>query len=386
MVAPSTTNSVTVGKLSSVVTGLWSKIKNTFAAKSHTHGNIQNGGTLQTSDVAIANGDKLVVTDASDSSKVARTSLAFDGSTTGYLLSKKGTFEQPREAYLAWGGQNLTGGYGPIDAAMVPQLGANRFSNLWKGVSVEYTRDGGTTWIDYGLTDADKRTFFTKTYSLVIGKADSTNKATTAENYSKYKLRITLDKTAGTNVYTELRKFILDVSTAGSASCYMVVTGEYRSGDNYVWKTLGEMGLDGWNGYNVFNTYFIFGNYGDTVSSGQYRKLVFLFETRAAGNTSYTGLSIRSIYAYGGVGWTTPSIMASTGHLYAYDGDQNATFPALVTATKFVGPLMGNADTATTATNYNTTTGNIKTALDGKQDVLTEITDQEVHDILNSLT
>ena len=72
---------------------------------SHTHGNIQNGGTLQTTDVAIANGDKLVITDASDSNKVARASAAFDGSTTSKVLTQKGTFESisgitPEQYYL----------------------------------------------------------------------------------------------------------------------------------------------------------------------------------------------------------------------------------------------------------------------------------------------
>lgn len=56
---------------------------------------MQNSGTLQTTDITIANGDKLVVTDASDSNKIARTSLAFDGSTTTQFLSKKGTWETP---------------------------------------------------------------------------------------------------------------------------------------------------------------------------------------------------------------------------------------------------------------------------------------------------
>lgn len=58
----------------------------------HTHGNIQSGGTLQTNDITIANGDKLVVTDSSDGGKVARTSISFDGSTTNQVLSKKGTW------------------------------------------------------------------------------------------------------------------------------------------------------------------------------------------------------------------------------------------------------------------------------------------------------
>ena len=58
----------------------------------HTHGNIQSGGTLQTTDITIANGDKLVVTDSSNSNKIARASLSFDGSTTSQVLSKKGTW------------------------------------------------------------------------------------------------------------------------------------------------------------------------------------------------------------------------------------------------------------------------------------------------------
>ena len=60
---------------------------------SHTHGNIQNGGTLQTDDVTIASGDKLVITDSSNSSKVARASISFDGSTATKALTQKGTWE-----------------------------------------------------------------------------------------------------------------------------------------------------------------------------------------------------------------------------------------------------------------------------------------------------
>ena len=64
----------------------------TKAASSHTHGNITNAGALQTNDISVASGDKLVVTDSSDSNKVARTSIAFDGSTETQVLSKKGTW------------------------------------------------------------------------------------------------------------------------------------------------------------------------------------------------------------------------------------------------------------------------------------------------------
>lgn len=57
------------------------------------YGNITTGGALQTNDITIASGDKLVVTDASDSNKIARTSVTFDGSTTTKALTQKGTWE-----------------------------------------------------------------------------------------------------------------------------------------------------------------------------------------------------------------------------------------------------------------------------------------------------
>lgn len=91
---------------------VWQKIKNTFALashshtkseitdfpttmtpSSHTHGNITNAGALQSTDVTVASGDKLVITDSSNSNKVARSSLAFDGSTKTKALTQKGTFE-----------------------------------------------------------------------------------------------------------------------------------------------------------------------------------------------------------------------------------------------------------------------------------------------------
>ena len=62
------------------------------ASKSHVHGNITNAGALQTNDITVANGDKLVVTDSSNSAKVARSSISFDGLTTTKALTPKGTW------------------------------------------------------------------------------------------------------------------------------------------------------------------------------------------------------------------------------------------------------------------------------------------------------
>ena len=62
------------------------------AAGNHAHGNITNGGDITATGVAIANGDALVIRDNS-ASKLAKTSITFDGSTTNQFLSKKGTWQ-----------------------------------------------------------------------------------------------------------------------------------------------------------------------------------------------------------------------------------------------------------------------------------------------------
>lgn len=67
------------------------------------YGNISTSGTLQTNDITIANGDKLVITDSSDSSKIARSSVTFDGSTTNKALTPKGTWEiLPTITLVTW--------------------------------------------------------------------------------------------------------------------------------------------------------------------------------------------------------------------------------------------------------------------------------------------
>ena len=76
---------------------------------------------LQTTDIGIANGDKLVVTDNSNGHKVRRTSLSFDGSTTSKALTKKGTFETFLQSHqsvvnnnptLSWGATSTVGTVG----------------------------------------------------------------------------------------------------------------------------------------------------------------------------------------------------------------------------------------------------------------------------------
>lgn len=235
------------------------------------------------------------------------------------------------EANLKWGGGNFAGSFGPIDAAMVPELGANRFAfGNPKGITIEYSNDAGKTWKDYGASDLQKLRLTSIGDSFVIGKVKSSTPANDM-------LRITFNTTSndGISCYTILNKFVIYISTNGSQNCYCTIQQAKYGAPSTFEDVATKVNMTGWSGYNIINTK----NINTSSGSGQpdrYSKIRFIFGN--TGNTgNYPGMTIYKIYAFGGVGWVTPSNMAKYGRLYYYDEAQNATFPAKVTATSFIG-------------------------------------------------
>ena len=97
---------------------------------------------------------------------------------------------------------------------MVPELGANRLAFMpANAVTIEYSRDGGSTWTDYGPNDSQKINLFNGLgSSFTIGKATS-GEGNIATN--KYQLRVNIYTSAG-QVYTILNKFVIYLSTSGT--------------------------------------------------------------------------------------------------------------------------------------------------------------------------
>lgn len=257
------------------------------------------------------------------------------GSTTMPVYINSGTptaITSFPEAYLSWGGKNFAGSYGPIDAAMISELGACRsmFAKA-EGITVQYSRDGGATWVDYGLTDARKTGLFSVGYEIVIGGTPDTG-----IDKSNYKLRVIVD-TVLARIYTILNKIAIFISTAGSTGSNVTIDARRKSdvdAGNDTWTTLADkVAINGWSGWNIIN---IPDTITCSIGSTQYKQIRFTFGvTSHASTVAYQGLSVTRIMMFGGMGWITPSNMARDGHLYAYDSSQNATFPAAVTSTMF---------------------------------------------------
>lgn len=231
-----------------------------------------------------------------------------------------------KEAYLKWGGRNISGSYAPIDACMNPVLSPNRIAGMNpNGITVEYTNDG-TTWTDYGLTDAQKKSLVTTSQSIVIGK--------TGNKTVNSKVRVTLDGVNG-SVYTALNKMHIYITTNYSNGC-KVTMESYDYNSSTTWHTvISDQPISGWSGWNVLNfTLPGTGAFGGTNSNTHQRKirLTFSHTSISAGHES-AGLTISKIYAYGGVGWTTPSTLASNGVPYSYDYAGNITCMGTLRAT-----------------------------------------------------
>ena len=306
---------------------------------------------------------------------VSSTATSFDGSSNITI-----PVTEVKEAYLSWGGKDFAGGFSPLDTALIDELGANRlaFTN-GDNIIVEYSRDGGATWVDYGISKERKTQLVTTGDDVRIGARGSAGTAT-----AKDKLRITIN---GAQTYCQAKKLAILLSTAGAEGCTCTIE-KSSYGAKTTFTTVKTVSVSGWSGWNIIQLSNTFGN--STYADAYAYRLTF---GCTSVNNSYIPLQVYKIRMYSSNSWNTPSVMASNGHLYSYDVNQNATFPNKVTATGgFTGNLTGTADTAKTLTGLTSTvtelnyvdgvTSNIQTQLNAKSDSLT---DAEVEAIWNEV-
>lgn len=290
-----------------------------YSKTDHTHlyaGSTTAGGAANSA-TKLSTGRKISLRNA-----VTSTATSFDGSSDITI-----PINSVSESFLIWGGKNISGNFGPLDASLVPTLGANRMAfSKPEGITIEYSRDAGATWTDYEASTYDKTALFTETSytsGFVIGKSTPGDNCATKDCL----LRIIYD-THKARLYTFLQKFIIYVSTNGSKDCWVTIETATNANPN-TWTTrVNKQPISGWSGWNVINTGFT--TYGNTSSQCQFIKFTFGCDTTGTESETYGGLSIQKIYGYGGVGWVTPSNLAKSGVIYDLKTDQSVVFPNYV--------------------------------------------------------
>ena len=210
-------------------------------------------------------------------------------------------------------------------------------------ITVEYTVDGGTTWLDYGASDAQKQNLFamTRAASVFLGKSTTESPQMTTD----CKLRITFNRTGR---YVRVNTLYLYLSDTGHTMCVDLENSTFANPDTFNAIRTG-VRVGGYSGPNVISFEpKSFGQANANQSGQTYAFRLTFYCTAIGSNTTYHP-NVADIRMYGDVAWNYDNQMMMSDHLYSWDYAKNATFPNGVTAVQFTGDLAGNASTATKA-------------------------------------
>ena len=231
---------------------------------------------------------------------------------------------------------------------LVDKVRANRLAFLpAKNVIIEKTTDGGTTWVDAGVSDSTKAAIFGApgggTVQIPLLNNERSTQCglrftITAMNYTVPDGTTETDKynywnstyVASTERYCQL--IYLWFYLNSSSDNIRVEVQAAKGNASTTWTTLfnTDFGMTGWSGTDwiKFNQQ-VFGGY--TTQSGQYWNYRITFWSRMKdGQTAFTGTSAQEIIqikGYGETVWNAPNAMMQQDHIYSYDSYQNATFP-----------------------------------------------------------
>lgn len=271
----------------------------------------------------------------------ART-IGISGGATGTATSFNGIanisipITDVKDAYVTWGGKSLAANITPDDMGCIDEFGHNKLAFLpAECVEVKYSTDGGSTWVDYGMTDASKIKMLSTTGATAYVGGSSDN--ATASNIANLKLRVRIacgPKTGG-RLYTAAKKLLINVSTQGAGGSKVDI--KYRTIANYVadtetWSNVGTFDVAGGSGWNSIPFNYTWGG-SFTSQTSQIGQFEFVFYSSTLGTWGLKKLSVIDFRLIGSTNWSMPSEMARAGHLYTVDEGQNATFPANVSVT-----------------------------------------------------
>ena len=190
------------------------------------------------------------------------------------------------------------------------------------GITVEYSRDGGATWLDYEISDQDKISFVSGIETpIYYGDRRSASQRTLNDQ-----LRITVNASK-CGIYTNL-KTVLILGSTGGTTCKVKIEVSHRGSDDNFTDVLGTFPWSGWSGWNSYTINHSFGGgESQTYNWGALRFTFFWTEL----NENYVQMAyLLNMMMFGTTHWSHHSSMGKHGHIYNWDANQNVTFPASI--------------------------------------------------------
>lgn len=247
--------------------------------------------------------------------------------------------------------------------SLVSTTRANRLAFLPADqIIIEKTTDGGTTWVDAEVPDSVKLGLFSEVRNavnipLLNGVRNINCGIRITFTAMKYNVPEGTAETQKYNYwnssyvrsaerYCQLKEFYFWVNAVSDG---IKIKAERATGANStIWQTIYDNDswvATGWSGCDYIRfTQGVFG--GGTTQTGNYwnYRLTFFTRNSTGGTTLSTSSTsqIHSIYeirGYGDTVWTVANNYMANDHLYTFDANKNAAFPAKITATEFSGTM-----------------------------------------------
>lgn len=224
-----------------------------------------------------------------------------------------------------------------IDEVTRPLVGAAASNKTFglpaSQITIEYSRDGGSTWVDYDATDTQKIALFaeTRSASFRLGKVTST-----ADNNTNNMLRVTISRE---DRYVSIDCLYIWASTQGNS--WTVDLDKSTIGAKTTFTNVFKgFSLGGWSGNNV--KYFpsiLFGG-GDWQTSQAYALRLTFKQTSIRTSGNYGPPNVIDVRFYGTDVWTAPNSIVASNHLYKWNENLDATFPTRI----YVGNVSDTAE------------------------------------------
>lgn len=276
-----------------------------------------------------------------------------------------------------------TGLRGLNDVTLQPLVStarANRLAFLPADqIIIEKTIDGGATWVDAGISDIDKLKLFSEQRSggislpMINGARNVLCGLRITFTAIRYNVPAGTPETEkynywnstyfkSTERYCQLKELYFWLNSLSDSIGVTVQRATGKNPNN--WSTIfddSSFYMTGWSGCNYVNfSQHIFGGFDSQAGYPWNYRITFMTKgvdgtnTMATSSTT-TPQTIEEIRGYGDSYWAVSNSYMARDHIYSFDENQNTTFPANVSATKFIGSLQGNATTATVASKLSNT-------------------------------
>lgn len=220
-----------------------------------------------------------------------------------------------------------TGGVDPVHAGY---MGAGRCLSAFlppSGIKLEYSTDGGATWLDYGSGDAYKR----RLASMPNQRNGYRLGGPSASGALGDMLRITYEPSDGR--YGLVQSALVWVSTNGGSTLLCSVETSTLGAKGTWVERVSPVEMTGWSGPNVVDLPpLTFGGFAGQTGNTYGWRFTFSKKEDVPGKTP----EVYTIDLYGTSVWVPANEMMRTGHLYSWDDEGN-------------GHFIGSADSATEA-------------------------------------